>query len=231
MCAMAFVKTIAQYFRFFYYTASNWNIVLAFFMLYHDIRGAVKYGIRRSFAPVPLYKLTTGNADISKSSPYEAVSFYMLEKLLNEFRTFTQNTSIIDLGCGKGRVLTVAAYFGFNKIAGIDFAKELCDEAERNMQIVQQRIPHISYKIIRANVLDYDIEAEDSVFFLFNPFGIDTLVRFMTKLEKSSERYPRDIWFIYASPQHESVLIERGYKAVYNEKILNLKGSIFFKAH
>ncbi|HKZ65584.1 MAG TPA: hypothetical protein VJ111_04480 [Chitinophagaceae bacterium] len=72
------MKTVLQYIRFFFYTSRNWNIWLAFFMLYHDIRGAMKYGIRRTFAPVQLRHLTLTNTDISKSSPYEAVNYYML---------------------------------------------------------------------------------------------------------------------------------------------------------
>lgn len=123
------MKLFLQYAHFFFYTTSNWNLGLAFFMLYHDIRGAFKYGPRKTFAPVPLRRLTIHNADISKSSPYEAVSFYMLEKLLTAFRSFSEENSIVDLGCGKGRVLVVATHYGFKRITGIDFAKELCGEA------------------------------------------------------------------------------------------------------
>ena len=226
---MIYVKTIARYFHFFYYTASNWNIALAFFMLYHDIRGASRYGIRRSFAPVSLANLTITDADITRSSPYEAVSFYMLEKLLNALRTFSRATDIVDLGCGKGRVLAVAAHHGFNRIVGIDFAKELCEEAERNMQKVQRHFPGVGYEIIHSNVLCYHIQPTDSVFFLFNPFDAGTLVQFLQMLHQSLLLYPRDTWFIYASPQHIEVLIRAGYKQVFETQMMNLKGKIFFK--
>ncbi|HLG38929.1 MAG TPA: class I SAM-dependent methyltransferase, partial [Chitinophagaceae bacterium] len=123
------MKTIFQYIGFFFYTAFNWSPWLAFFILYHDIRGAIQYSIRRTFTPVKLSRLTISNADITKSSPYEAVNYFMLEKLLTAFRRLSPGNSITDLGCGKGRVIAVAAHFGFTNITGIDFAKELCEEA------------------------------------------------------------------------------------------------------
>jgi SAM-dependent methyltransferase len=219
------VKTVFQYTRFFFYVSSNWGIWLGFFMLYHDIRGAFKYGSRKTFTPVQLKHLTISD-DISKSSPYEAVSFFMLEKLLTAFRRLSPDTSIIDLGCGKGRVMVVAAYFGFTKITGIDFAKELCVEATRNLIKTQVAIPGIQWKVIHANVLDYPIAKEDSVFFMFNPFVEETLSLFLNNLEKSCDLFPRKTYFIYASPVHVATLEARGYKVIFRQSLLNLRGVI-----
>ena len=198
-------------------------------MLYHDIRGAMKYGIRRTFAPVQLRHLTLSNADISKSSPYEAVNYYMLEKLLSAFRSQSADTSIVDLGCGKGRVMVTSAYFGFTRITGIDFAKELCEEAIRNMQKVQLTFPGMSWNVIHANVLDYLIQPDDTVFFMFNPFVEETLNSFLIRLEESCKLYPRKTYFLYASPQHAAVLENWGYKTIFRQARMNLKGNILYK--
>lgn len=198
-------------------------------MLYHDIRGAVKYGLRRTFTPVQLSHLTITNADITKSSPYEAINYFMLKKLLTAFRKQSPDTSIVDLGCGKGRVMVVAAYFGFTRITGIDFAKELCEEAFRNMKKIQSSIPGIKWKVIYANVLDYEILPEDSVFFMFNPFVEETLNFFLIRLEESCKLFPRKTYFLYASPQHVTALLERGYKIIFRQSLMNLKGLILVK--
>jgi predicted RNA methylase len=47
----------------------------------------------------------------------------MLEKLLGAFRNQFACTSIVHLGCGKGRAMAASAYFGFTSITGTDFAK------------------------------------------------------------------------------------------------------------
>ena len=223
------MKTVFQYARFFLYTASNWSIWLAFFMLYHDIRGALRYGLRKTFARVPLKYLTIEGADISRSSPYEAVNYYMLERLLETFRTLSTDAAIIDLGCGKGRVMVVAAHFGFRKITGIDFAKELCQEATRNMERLQSSFQHLDWKVIHANVADYPVQPGDSVFFMFNPFFEDTLNLFLDNLDKSLQRHPRKTWFLYASPLHRSALVKRGYEIIYQHKLMNLEGMILCK--
>jgi 2-polyprenyl-3-methyl-5-hydroxy-6-metoxy-1,4-benzoquinol methylase len=42
--------------------------------------------------------------------------------------------TFIDIGCGKGRVLLMAAEHGFRKIIGIDFAADLCLTARGNVE-------------------------------------------------------------------------------------------------
>ena len=223
------VRTVIQYIHFFFYNAFNWNIWLAFFRVYDDIRGALKYKLRRSFPPILLRNLTLVNADMTKSSPYEAVSYYMLEKLLFTLQKKSAESSIVDLGCGKGRVMVVAAHLGFKRITGIDFAKELCAEAIRNMETAQHRVPGIEWQVIYANVLDYSIKPDDSVFFMFNPFVEETLNLFLDGLEKSCKLAPRITWFLYASPIHVIALQNRGYKTIYRQKLINMEGAILCK--
>src|SRR5438094_9296218 len=95
---------------------------MAFFMLYDNIRGSIKYG-SDTFIPIELKKLTIVGGDIIKASHYEAVSFYMLEQLLQAFRKIAGHTSMIDLGSRKGRVIITVPYFGLMVITVLDFEK------------------------------------------------------------------------------------------------------------
>lgn len=199
-------------------------------MLYHDIRGAFKYNLRKTFAPVALKYLTIKSADITRSSPYEAVNYYMLERLLKTFRHLSPVTSIVDLGCGKGRVMVVAAHLGFKKLTGIDFAKELCEEASLNMKRTKAIINDIEWKVVYGNVLDYPVQPDDAVFFMFNPFVEETVNKFLDMLDASCAQYPRETWFLYASPVHAAVLEKRGYQMRYRHKIMNLEGMILCKS-
>src|SRR5438552_16425193 len=122
-----------KYLSHFWYVAINWNIWMAFFMLYDNIRGSLKYG-SNTFAPVELKKLTIINGDVQHASRYEAVSFYMIERLFTAFQKVSGLTAIVDLGSGKGRVMMAAAHFGFIDICGIDFSLELCEQAVLNMK-------------------------------------------------------------------------------------------------
>jgi SAM-dependent methyltransferase len=219
------MKLVWKYISHFWYVATNWNLWMAFFMVYDNIRGSLKYG-SNTFVPVELKNLTITNGERKKASRYEAVSFYMLEKLLSAFQKVSGLTSIVDLGSGKGRVLMVAPHFGFTDITGIDFAKELCLQANMNMREKEKEFPNIRWRVINENVENYDIGGSDSVFFMFNPFTEVVLKGFLEKLDHSCHQFPRRIYFLYASPQHQQLLLDDGYAIIYQTKIMHLESII-----
>lgn len=219
------MRKVWQYISHFFYVAVNWNIWMAFFMVYDNIRGALKYG-SNTLIPIELKNLTIAGGDIKKASRYEAVSFYMLEQLLTAFRKISAETSIIDLGCGKGRMMMVAPHFGITNIKGIDFARELCQQAIANMKVKEKQFPGIKWKVIHQNVEEYNVRRSDSVFFMFNPFDSQVLKNFLRKLDASCEQFPRTTYFIYASPQHQQMLLDDGYALIYQKQKMYLKGII-----
>src|SRR5215475_12694656 len=101
------MKIFWKYIARFWYVADNWDLSMAFFMVYDNIRGSIKYG-SSTFIPVDLKDVNIVHGDTINSSRYEAASYYMLEKLFAAFRKLSEQTSIVDLGCGKGRMMMVA---------------------------------------------------------------------------------------------------------------------------
>jgi len=120
----------------------------------------------------------------------------------------------------------VAPHFGFTDITGIDFAKELCEQAIANMKEKEKYFPEIKWRVINENVEDYDIGSQDSVFFMFNPFTEIVLERFLEKLDHSCHEFPRRIYFLYASPQHQQLLLDTGYAIVYHKQMMHLESVI-----
>ncbi len=53
-------------------------------------------------------------------------NYYLIEKAFEYLKDEKVNDGLVDFGCGKGRVLVVAAYYGFKSITGIDFSRTLC---------------------------------------------------------------------------------------------------------
>jgi SAM-dependent methyltransferase len=209
------VKKIIHNIYAFFYISLNWNIWLAIFIFWHEIKRGPKYRIN-TIKPMGFKKMTITGGDVSKSSPYEAVSYYLLEKLFIRFRELSTDKTLTDLGCGKGRVLVAAAFFGFNYLVGVEFGKELCQEARKNLTNTAEKIPGIKWEIHYMDVLDYSIQPAESVFFLFNPFNAEILERFIQKLNRSLIVRPRKTWFIYASPVHATTLQHYGYEIVYH---------------
>lgn len=181
--------------------------------MWHEIKRGPKYGIN-TVKPEQLKYLTITEGEVEKGSPYEAVSYYLLEKVLSTFRKFSKATALVDLGCGKGRVMVVSVFFGFVTVTGIDFAKELCVEAKKNMARIEPLFKKIEWDVICKDVLNYEIRNTDSVFFMFNPFEKEILEKFLQKIDISLKKAPRTIWFLYASPVHLKTILNYNFKII-----------------
>lgn len=107
----------------------NWSFPLAFFSIYHEIRGEKKYAIN-TIEIDRLKSVTIKRNNLVHASIYQGCNYYILEKAFNYLQRIHENNNLIDFGCGKGRALIVAAYFGFKNITGIDFVKGLCELAK-----------------------------------------------------------------------------------------------------
>jgi hypothetical protein len=78
--------------------------------------------------------------------------------------------------------------------------------------------------------MDYQIQPDDAVFFMFNPFVEETVNKFLDRLESSCVQNSRKTWFLYASPVHAAALQKRGYVMMYRHKMMNLEGMILCKS-
>ena len=224
------MKKFFHYIYNFFYVAFNWNLQLAIFITWHEIKRGPKYNIN-TIKPESLDVLTIAEGDKSKSSPYEALNYFILENLLENFRKlFPREKSLIDVGSGKGRVMVAAAHYGFKNITGVDFAKELCAAAERNINKIKTQFPDTTFNIYCKDILNYSINADDKVFFLFNPFNKEIMETFLEKIDRSVKEYRRTIYFIYANPQQKEILIQKSYQEIFRiKKLKRLEGVILLK--
>jgi SAM-dependent methyltransferase len=120
------------YIKYFYFLASRWNLRIAWHIMWKEVNGEKKYGIQTTGAD-ELNQLEDLGIDTSYATIYIPASYDLLEAVFTELMQ-KKLAHFIDIGCGKGRVLCVAAHFGFKNITGIDFSKELCDQAKINLE-------------------------------------------------------------------------------------------------
>ena len=76
----------------------------------------------------------------------------------------------LDLGCGKGRTLVVAAYYGFKKVTGVDFSKAFCEEARELADTVKSTYRDCEFFVQHQDAFYYEIPDDVNVIYLFNPF-------------------------------------------------------------
>lgn len=203
------------YIRYFFYIAWNWNMQLALFTLYHEVRGEKKFGLNTSRLHSLKGLTITGN-NSQYAEMYQGASYYLLEKIFLHLRTLHQGTVFTDLGCGKGRSLVVAAHYGFRQVTGVDFARELCDEAMRHCNAVHQAFPATSFRIVYADAAQYTIEESCDLLYFFNPFNAVVMQKVIKNILSSLKKHPRLMYVIYINPQHKQLFRQSGFKEIYN---------------
>lgn len=132
----------------------------------------------------------------------------------------------VDIGCGKGRVLLLAARHDFRKVVGIEFAKDLCAVARRNAERFGQHVDlRAEVEIIQADAATYRFRADETVLFMYNPFGPAVLEGVLANLRDSLAAAPRRIWLIYNTPKHHDVVMRSGLFAT--ERLFVVSGYQF----
>ena len=117
------------------------------------------------------------------------------------------NNCFLDVGCGKGLVITQATKYPFKKITGIDIVPHLIETAHKNIDVLnlQDRVQVcVTDASCFENYSDYDC------IFLFNPFSEEIMEKTMQKIVESLETSPRNLCIVYCAPRDEHLILQTG---------------------
>jgi SAM-dependent methyltransferase len=159
-----------------------------------------------------LENLTVPSKNRRRGRPYQATRAVPLKRLFRLIRPVLPPGSVLlDLGCGKGRVMMVASEFPFREIRGLEFARELCNIGRKNCEIYKKanRID-IELSIIESDAADYMIRPDENVFFFYNSFDEKILNKVLANIGRSLDRAPRKALFIFYNPHLSHVMEKRG---------------------
>ncbi len=217
-----------NYIKYFFYLAYNWNYKIAKHILKNEIKGEKKYGIETTGAD-ELKNIKKKGIDISHATIYMPVSYDVLDEFFTKAMVVNAK-HFLDIGCGKGRVMCVAAANGLTKISGIELSENLYNDAANNLAITNIKYPSVQFQLTNADAFDTDIEADVDFIFMFNPFDDVVMCAVLENIEYSLEQNPRTITIIYINPLQKHLLLEWDYVETYHSKKLGyLEGSIFVK--
>lgn len=218
------------YLRYFLYITWNWNIQLAFFTIYHEVRGERKYGLDTSRLHTLIHLTLKGN-NFLHAEMYQGASYFLLENVFTRLRSMHMGNKIVDIGCGKGRALVVAVHYGFNQVTGVDFAEELCKEAAGNCRKLLPQFPALNYQVIHADAATYPFEADMDVIYFFNPFDQVIMQQVLNNILASLRKNPRLLYIIYINPQYKKLFTNAGFTEMfYIRKMEFVEASILKKS-
>jgi SAM-dependent methyltransferase len=142
----------------------------------------------------PLWKFKIRSPNACFGSRYEVTQEQELADSVNFLKEDLENFTFIDIGCGKGRTLLVAAKLGFKQMIGVEFAGELVEVARTNLakrQIANAVVLHV-------DAADFDFPDSNLVVYLYNPFSQEVLRKVVANLKAGCSKR---LYVIYKGQQ------------------------------
>jgi SAM-dependent methyltransferase len=153
-------------------------------------------------------------AKVEELTAYYGVAPSILHGLLDIWlhRTNPQpieKTVFLDIGAGKGRALLLASQFPFARVDGVELNPILASVAQSNISLWDKDIEADALSPIvlhNADATRHLLPREPTLAFLFHPFELPILKRFLRHIERSIALNPRPFDLLYANAEHDSYL-------------------------
>jgi SAM-dependent methyltransferase len=151
---------------------------------------------------VSLQIMTAGRDETNADEyhhPYEPTPYRVLERLVKSGFIGKQDT-VLDYGCGKGRVGFFLSYRTKAKTIGIEYDARIHAQALENRRTTISRVKP-EFVLTRAE--EYEVPAEVNRCYFFNPFSVEILRKVMARILESWYADPREIFLFFYYPSDE----------------------------
>ncbi len=149
---------------------------------------------------------------------YQPTPIGLIEDILSGLDLELADHTFIDLGAGKGRVLFLAAAFGFRRIVGVELAPALAADCRANVAAFDAPWARCrAIDVIEGDAAAYRFPAGPLVVYLFNPFRALVMRKVIDRLAMTYAEAPRSISVIYYMPVHRRHFDHHPHFAVVDE--------------
>ena len=189
------------------------NVVDFFFDLYWRVD---TYGV------IKPHDLDPGQNFLAKmlSRPYQQSRYLLFHKTISSIAIDSSSFSFIDMGSGKGKALIMACRYDFPAVIGVEFSRELCDIASKNILATSDKSVTQQVSVECLNIVDFNFPRGDMLIYCFNPFDESVMNHVVEKLFKQKMFRPKDqILFVYVNPVYDFL-----FKNHPNIKLINCIG-------
>lgn len=137
---------------------------------------------------------------------YEATSYWMLDELFDVY-DMNQAGTFVDFGCGKGRVLFYVHHYVDLPVVGVEMNDQLYREALINeaSYLQAKKKGAKSIRIEHEFAERYQVEENETIFFLFNPFSLQIFMGVIHQILRSVEEAPRSVDLLLYYPADEYI--------------------------
>jgi SAM-dependent methyltransferase/thiol-disulfide isomerase/thioredoxin len=121
------------------------------------------------------------------------------------------NEVLVDLGCGKGRVVCEAARRPFARVIGVEISERLLEVARENVERNRDRFRCQDVELVNADATEWEVPDEVTVAYLYHPFAGAVFRRVIDNIVQSIRRNPRRVRLVYVGPILEQDIAATGY--------------------
>ena len=137
---------------------------------------------------------------------YEPTAYAALEVLSKNY-TFMDADSIVDFGCGKGRLNFYINHFFQSNVTGIEMNSFFYQEALENKKAYfkkhKKKLNSINF--LNCFAEEYNIDPSNNKFYFFNPFSIQIFTKVVKNIIISVEKYERPVDIILYYPSDDYI--------------------------
>lgn len=159
---------------------------------------------------LPLYDLTINSENAILGGSYIATGQNQFRNAMAHLDIDVAGCTFVDLGSGKGRVLMMAADHPFAAITGVEFAEELHEVCERNLELFGDT--RLSSHLGDAE--HFELPETGLVVFMNNPFDPPLVDRIRQKLEESFHKNPRAVRVIYINAAAPELFAQAPWRSI-----------------
>lgn len=156
-----------------------------------------------------LLQIRTSGRDDSHADqyryPYEPTPYCVLERLADSGYLRKGNT-LLDYGCGKGRVEFFLSWQTRCRSIGIEYDERIYGKAAENQKRAAAA-GRVTFEL--ANAEQFQVPEEADRIYFFNPFSLEILQKVISRIIASYYAAPREIllFFYYPSDEYISFLM------------------------
>jgi len=140
---------------------------------------------------------------------YEPSGMLALRRMLDR-HPLEPDDVFLDLGCGKGRAVLLAARRPFRRAIGVEVSPQLTDVARRNLDACRPRLRCQDVSFVTADAASYEVPDDVTFVYLCNPFRGATFQAAVEALVASVDRRPRRLHVSYYMPLEHDRLMATG---------------------
>lgn len=168
------------------------------------------------------YNIQTSGVEILNNNAsyynYAPTPYSVLSELFEQY-PFALSDIFVDVGCGLGRVLILAAASGCKNVIGVEINSVMYARLTKNIEASEYRSAIQIYQGKAEKLIGNEIIANK--FFFFNPFDVSVLDEVINRIQKSCEGRKE---FFFWAPYQEYVKYLEDKKEIFVEQIFRFEG-------